>query len=178
MRITFARLTLVALHCARVALRSGPPATGLRKPKSPKSAGESAGKSAGKRGTAGGTVGNSAVPLLFLRQNRPPGTVPSSPHSSPPFFGTLPSTLPSTFGGFGLSQSCSRRPRSQRHCETISAIPPYQQIKDHPHCLHIKALLGDALVTKVRSHSRTLALKTEHFSKKIGRFSETRKWIY
>ena len=31
---------------------------------------------------------------------------------------------------------------------------------------------------KFGSHLRTLALKTENFSKKIGRFSKTRKWIY
>ena len=30
----------------------------------------------------------------------------------------------------------------------------------------------------IGSHLRTLALKTENFSKKIGRFSKTRKWIY
>ena len=89
-------------------LQSGPPATGLRKPESPKSAGESAGKSAGKKGTTGGTAGNSAVSLFFQRK-RPPGTAPSSPL----FPGTLPGTLPSTFGGFGLSQSCSRRSRLQ-----------------------------------------------------------------
>ena len=28
------------------------------------------------------------------------------------------------------------------------------------------------------SHLRTLALQTENFSKKIGRFSKTQKWIY
>ena len=30
----------------------------------------------------------------------------------------------------------------------------------------------------IGSHLRTLALKTENFSKKIGRFSKTQKWIY
>ena len=29
-----------------------------------------------------------------------------------------------------------------------------------------------------RSHLGTLALKTEDFSQKIGRFSKTEKWIY
>ena len=87
--------------------QSGPPAAGLRKPESPKSAGESAGNSAGKKGTAG----SSAVSLFFQRK-RPPGTAPSSATSSPLFPGTVPGTLPSTFGGFGLYQSCSRRPRS------------------------------------------------------------------
>ena len=47
----------------------------------------------------------------FVRKRN--GTVPSCP----PFPGTLPSTLPSTFGGFGLSQSCSRRLRSQDMAE-------------------------------------------------------------
>ena len=41
-------------------------------------------------------------------------------------------------------------------------------------CLHVCLLeMGD-----FRSHLRTPALKTENFSKKIGRFSKTRKWIY
>ena len=30
----------------------------------------------------------------------------------------------------------------------------------------------------LRTYLGTLALKTENFSKKIGRFSKTRKWIY
>ena len=30
----------------------------------------------------------------------------------------------------------------------------------------------------VRSHSGTPALKTEDFSKRMGRFSKTQKWIY
>ena len=33
------------------------------------------------------------------------------------------------------------------------------------------------LVSRIGSHLRTLALKTENFSKKIDRFSKTRKWI-
>ena len=90
-------------------LQSGPPATGLRKPESPKSAGESAAKSAGKRGTAGSSAGR---PLSSENQRN--GTAPSSPPSSPLFPGTLRSTLPGTcFRGLGLSQSCSRRPRLQ-----------------------------------------------------------------
>ena len=33
-------------------------------------------------------------------------------------------------------------------------------------------------IRQIGSHLGTLALKTENFSKKIGRFSKTRKWIY
>ena len=56
---------------------SRPPATGLGKPKIPKSAGESAGKSAGKQGTAGRTARNSAGRPLSLEKQRN-GTAPSS----------------------------------------------------------------------------------------------------
>ena len=78
------------------------------KARTPQSAGESAGKSAGKKGTAGRTAGTSAGRLLSLEKQRN-GTTPSSPPSSPLFPGTLPSALLSPCGGFGLSQSCSRR---------------------------------------------------------------------
>ena len=78
------------LHSSQVKEeQSGPPATGLRKPKSPKSAGESAGNSAGKKGAAGGTAGSSAVSLFFQRK-RPPSTAPSSPPGSPLFPRTVP----------------------------------------------------------------------------------------
>ena len=33
-------------------------------------------------------------------------------------------------------------------------------------------------INLLRSHLGTLALKTEDFSKKTGRFSKTQKWIY
>ena len=74
-----------------IVLQSGPPATGLRKPESPKSTGESAGNSVGKKGTAG----SSAVSLAFQRK-WPPSTAPSGQLLAD----TVPSTLPGTFGGF------------------------------------------------------------------------------
>ena len=41
------------------------------------------------------------------------------------------------------------------------------------------AIVGQpASITQFECHLGTLALKTEDFSKKIGRFSKTRKWIY
>ena len=47
-----------------VGLRSGPPATGLRKPESPKVPGRAPGIVPGKKGTAGGTaVSNAGRPL-------------------------------------------------------------------------------------------------------------------
>ena len=82
------------------------------KAESPKSAGESAGKSAGKKGTAGRTAGSSAGRPVSLEKQRN-GIAPSSLPSSPLLPGTPPSTLPSTFGGLRLSQSCSRRSRLQ-----------------------------------------------------------------
>ena len=58
-----ARLNIDKLQFGLV-LRLGLPATGLRKPKSPKSAG----KSAGKRRIAGGTAGNNAGRTVFSGQ--------------------------------------------------------------------------------------------------------------
>ena len=37
---------------------------------------------------------------------------------------------------------------------------------------------GSCMERIIGSHLGTLALKTESFSTKIGRFSKTRKWIY
>ena len=75
-------------------LRSRPPATGLREPKSPqKCRGECWGECRQK-----GTIGNSAGRTVVLgRGKQRNGTVPSSPSSSPPLTGTLDSTLPGTF---------------------------------------------------------------------------------
>ena len=39
-------------------------------------------------------------------------------------------------------------------------------------------MLARYKISKLGSHLRTPALKTENFSKKIGRFSKTQKWIY
>ena len=56
--------------------------------------------------------------------------------------------------------------------DTFFATPAGEARKS---CLR---LFGDFGVRWFGSHLRTLALKTENFSKKIGRFSKTRKWIY
>ena len=82
-------------------LQSQPLAAGLKKPESPKSAGESAGKSAREMGIAGGTAGSSAISLLFQRK-RPPSTAPSSPLVP----ALLPTLSPALLGDSGLSQSC------------------------------------------------------------------------
>ena len=64
-------------------LQSGPPATGLRKPESPKSAGESVGKSAGKKGIVGGTAGSSAGRPLSLEKPEKRHCSQQSPQQSP-----------------------------------------------------------------------------------------------
>ena len=64
--------------------------------------------------------------------------------------------------------------------------PPYHgpSVKEAAKWSVTKRGLSDAsasdhsAVHLVRSHSGTLALKTEDFSTKIGRFSKTQKWIY
>ena len=83
------KLALVRRLGDPIALESRPPATGLRKPQSPKVLG----RVPGKTSNAGGTAGRSTVALLFQRK-RPPSTAPGSPRF---FLGTLPST----FGDFG-----------------------------------------------------------------------------
>ena len=77
---------------------SRPPATGLKKAQIPKSGREGPGKSAGKKGTAGGGTAESSH---FLWKNRETALLPALP-SSPLFPGTLPSTLPGTFGDLVL----------------------------------------------------------------------------
>ena len=42
----------------------------------------------------------------------------------------------------------------------------------------LPVFLGPGIGQFCGSHLGTLALKTENFSKKIGRFSKTRKWIF
>ena len=67
----------------------------------PKSAGESAGKSAGKKGTAGGPLGAVLRAAAFYGKPQKRHCSQQSP-SSPLFHGTLPSTLPGTFGDLGF----------------------------------------------------------------------------
>ena len=52
---------------------------------------------------------------------------------------------------------------------------PVHSIAGSPSSMHGQIQIRNTLI---RSHSGTLALKTEDFSKKIGRFSKTQKWIY
>ena len=95
------------------------PATCYRTEKAqiPKSAGESAGKSAGKEGTAGGTAGSSAGRPDSLEKQRN-GTAPSSPL----FPGTLPSTLPGTFGDLGFLRPVAGRWDSNTGGEIITEL--------------------------------------------------------
>ena len=104
------------LHLFYLRLRSGPPVTGLTKPKSPKVPGRVLGSVPVKRGLLG-VAGNNAFPLLFLTQ-------PSSQHCSqhsPPFPGTLPITLPSTFGDLGFVSPVADGPLSDLQV-TISLL--------------------------------------------------------
>ena len=60
----------------------------------------------------GGLLG-AVLFLCFSKESGLPALLPAVPPSGPLLPGTVPGTLPGTFGGFGLSQSCSRRPRLQ-----------------------------------------------------------------
>ena len=95
-----------------------PPATGLRKPESPKSAG----KSAGKKGIVGSSAG----------QNQKMALLPAVP-SAVLFFLALFPALASALRGHrrrGLSQSCSRWPRLQsygrllQNCALMVVVDP------------------------------------------------------
>ena len=80
-------------------LESQPPATGLRKPKSPKVPGRVLGRVPGKRGLLGGLLG-AVLGGRFLWKSRETAVPPFSRHSS--------QHSPQHFWGFGLPQSCSR----------------------------------------------------------------------
>ena len=90
------------------ALESKPPATGLRKPKSPKVPERVLGR---KRALLGGLLG--AVPFFhFITENSLPALLPAvtlAVHFSRHSF----QHSPKHFWGFGLSQSCGRRLRFQ-----------------------------------------------------------------
>ena len=93
-----------SLGKGRIVLESWPPATGLRKPTSPKALGRVLGfpeECREKPALQGGTAGSSAGrPFSFEKQEN--GTAPSSPPSNALFPGALPSTLPGTFGDLGF----------------------------------------------------------------------------
>ena len=65
-----------------------------------------------KWGLLGGLLG-AASSLRLSKESGLPTLLRAVLPAVPFFPGTLPSTLPGTFGGFGLSQSCSRQPRLQ-----------------------------------------------------------------
>ena len=104
-----------------LALQSGPPATGLRKPESPKSAGESAGKSAGQKGTAGRTAGSSARRPLSL-ENRETALLPAVPPAVPFFPALFPALSPALSGDSGFLSPVAGGPDYKSHSQCNRAI--------------------------------------------------------
>ena len=67
---------------------------------------------------------------------------------------------------------------SRKRSESVSGVFP-EFFRKVPAVLGVwPKLCAGAPSSCVRSHLGTPALKTEDFSKKIGRFSKTQKWIY
>ena len=98
-------------------LRSGLPATGLRKPKSPKVLGRVLGRVPGKGRVLGGLMGTVPGGQFCWEKN---GTVPSNAPSNPLFTGTLPSTLPGTFGDLGFVSPVAGSPNlNPQHIQSL-----------------------------------------------------------